>query len=98
LALDKRPTRARAKALTGAAHLSTSVGVEPAVGRARAEEALALQREVGDEWGVAFAEHQYAVQFTDEGDFAAALKYMEPCVRRWQEVGDEHRELQAMRI
>lgn len=98
LALDPTPTAARAAALTGSAHLSQNAGADPGLTRARTEEALMLQRRFGTEWDVAFAEHQYAQSFADEGDFAAALAHIEPVVERWREVGDEHRELQAMRI
>lgn len=98
LSLDPTPTAARAAALTGSAHLAPGTGADPALTRARAEEALTLQREFGTAWDVAFAEHQYAQIFTDEGDFTSALVHMERVVARWREVGDEHRELQAMRI
>src|SRR5439155_17326577 len=63
----------------------------------RADEAVALHRELGDAWGIAYAEFQYAGRFNEFGDFATALPLLEQSVQRLREVGDEHRELQAMR-
>ena len=97
LALDERPTRPRAKALTGAGHLAPAVEEGAAVDRARREEALALHRRVGSPWDVAFAEYEFAHVFTREGDFATARPLFEDSVRRLRELGDEHRALQATR-
>ena len=95
---DSQPTQARAKALTGAAHLApeTSVGVETF--KRRAEEALALYRQLGDPWGIAYAELQFAMAVAFEGDFAVAQPLVEESVRRLRELGDEHRALQALRL
>lgn len=98
LTLDQTPSRARADALTGATHLSTGAAVDVARVRAQATEALSLQQQFGTEWDIVFAEHQYAQIFGEEGDFAALLTHMSAVVDRWREVGDEHRELQAMRV
>jgi predicted ATPase len=97
LPMDERPTPARAKALTGSTHLASQTGVDAAVERARAEEALALHREIGDPWGIAFAEYQLALTFAATDDFATARPLIEESVRRLREVGDEHRALQALR-
>jgi len=102
LRTDERPTMARAKALTGAAHLAEGTGAGAAgtgfgPSRLRAEQALALHRELGDSWGIAYAEYQFAAVFTEEGDFAAARPLFEESVRRLRELGDEHRALQATR-
>src|SRR5439155_1020837 len=77
---DSQPTQARAKALTGAAHLApeTSVGVETF--KRRAEEALALYRQLGDPWGIAYAELQFAMAVAFEGDFAVAQPLVEESV------------------
>ena len=93
---DERPTLARAKVLTGSAHLGPHLGASDQHG-ARAEEALALHRQLGDRWGIAFAEFQYAEVFAARGDFASALPLFEQSVRRLREVGDEHRALMATR-
>jgi predicted ATPase len=99
LSLDPAPTAARAAALTGAVHLAPGAGegLSPRV-RGWAEEALALTRDIGTPWDVAFAEYQCAYLFAEQGDFAGLLAAMGPVVERWREVGDEHRELQAMRL
>jgi predicted ATPase len=98
LRADERPTRARAKALTGAGHLAPGAGVDPATQRLRSEEALALHREVGDPWAIAFAEYEFAVGLAMAGDFAAARPLVLKSVRRLREVGDVHRALQAARM
>jgi len=97
LRADERPTPARAKALTGATHLAPSAGADAAEHRLRAEQAQTLHRELGDAWGIAYAEYQFSHVFTEAGDFAAALPLIEKSVGRLREVGDEHRALQAMR-
>jgi predicted ATPase/class 3 adenylate cyclase len=98
LELDRRPTLARAKALTGSGHLAPQV---PQAGsahrRRRDEQALALYRELGDPWGIAYTEFQLAMTYALDGDFATALPLVEESVPRLREVGDEHRALQALR-
>lgn len=98
LAHDQRPTLARAKALSGAQHLATGAGMDPAVRVMRAEEALALHRRVGDPWGAAFAEFELGGSLALAGNFATARPLVEPAIERFRELGDEHRALQAMRI
>jgi predicted ATPase/class 3 adenylate cyclase len=98
LTLDARPTRPRAKALIGSTHLAPQTGAEPASMKRRAEETVAIQRAVGDAWSTAFAEHEYGGVLCHIGDFAAARPRLEEGVRLLREVGDEHRELQAMRL
>jgi non-specific serine/threonine protein kinase len=66
--------------------------------RLRTEQALALHRELGDEWSIAFAEHEFALAHALAGDFAAARPLVEKSVRRLREVGDVHRALQAIRV
>jgi len=92
------PGKHRAKIATGVAHLAFGAGADAMTLRGYVLTALELQREYGDAWNVAFAESEYGLAFTAEGDFASALPLMEKSVRCWQELGDEHRELQAMRI
>jgi predicted ATPase/class 3 adenylate cyclase len=96
--LDDRPTPARAKALTGSTHLAFLAGADHESYGRRAEEAVALHRELGDAGGVAYAEFQYAGGLSAIGDFAKARPLFEQSVRQLREVGDEHRELQAMRM
>jgi predicted ATPase/class 3 adenylate cyclase len=101
LELDEEPTLARAKALTGSTHLSAGTGPEAlATATHRAEQALVLYRELGDAWGSAYAEFQYAERFIvgDAREFAAALPLFAESIERFREVGDEHRALQAIRL
>ena len=97
LRADQQPTLARAKALTGSVHLWSGTG-SPSVAaqRRRAEQALALYSELDHEWGIAYAEYQFAHVSAEEGDFTAARPLLEASVRRLRDVGDEHRALQAM--
>lgn len=97
LALDERPTRERAKALTGSAHLAAQVPEGAPLRMRRCRDALALHREVGDEWSTAFAEFELATAFPLAGDFAEGRPLLEQSVERMRELGDEHRALQAVR-
>ena len=96
LSTDDQPSAARAMALTGSAHLAANVG-ETAARRLRAEQALALNRQLGDAWGIAYGEFQYAAGFCETGEFAVAIPLLEESVRHLADVEDEHRELQARR-
>jgi len=98
LTLDVDLTRPRAAALIGSTHLASSTGADPASMRRRAEESVAIQRDVGDPWSIAFAAHEYGSTLCHIGEFAAARPHLEESVRLLREVGDEHRELQSMRL
>ena len=97
LNLDGRRTEARAKALIGATHLAVNAGVDPVREAQRADEALALNRELGDAWGTAYSESEYSAMLAARGDFAAGLPLAEKSARLLRELGDEHHALQAMR-
>lgn len=94
LRADETATSARAKALTGAAHLAPQVGADDDICRRLAEQALALHRELGDEWGVAYALVQLAGAISD---LERAQELYEQSVHRLRELGDEHHALQANR-
>ena len=96
LGLDEQPTPARAKALTGSAHLASQAANADAM-QLRAEQALALHRELGDAWGIAYAEFQVAASLCERADFDTAQPLLDESVQHLAEVGDEHRELQARR-
>jgi predicted ATPase/class 3 adenylate cyclase len=98
LTVDVNPTRPRAKALIGSTHLAPQTGADPASMKRRAEETVAIQREVGDAWSIAFAQHGYGAILCHIGDFAAARPRLEESVRLLRDEGDEHRELQSMRL
>jgi tetratricopeptide (TPR) repeat protein len=89
LAADARPTAARGRALNGAAAMAMNTG-ETVTMRARAQEALALNREIGDAWGVAYSLMMLGNADAEEGDFEAALSLYEEAARSFRELGDEH--------
>ena len=93
LRTDGRPTAARAKALNGAAVMAVNSG-DGAAARLRAEEALALHRELGDAWGAAYSGFMLGAA---EDDAARAQQLYEESVRVFRELGDEHSALLATR-
>ncbi|MEX0673801.1 MAG: adenylate/guanylate cyclase domain-containing protein [Gaiellaceae bacterium] len=97
LRADERPTRARAKALTGSAHLAEEAGADSETQIRRAEESLELHRALGDEWGVAYGEFQYAGAIAESGDLARAQPLFAESIDKLQGLGDGHHALQARR-
>jgi predicted ATPase/class 3 adenylate cyclase len=87
LAADEQPSPARAKALNGAATMAIALG-DPAAGRRRAEEALALYRELGDVRGIANALWGVGYAVVEGGDPPAAEGALEESVRLFRELGD----------
>jgi predicted ATPase len=87
------PTAARAKALNGAAVMAVNMG-DAATARVRAEEALALHRELGDAWGAAYSGFMLGHVVTD---LATAQQLYERSVRVFRDLGDEHSALLASR-
>jgi predicted ATPase len=96
LEADKRPTAARAKALSGAADMALTSG-DVATGRLLAEEALELHRELEDDWGTAFSLLMFAYSIGQEGDWPRAQQLFGESVQRFRDLGDEHYELRAAR-
>jgi predicted ATPase len=88
------PTAARAKALSGAAVMALEGG-DPTTTRLRAEEALRLNRALGDAWGAAHSGFLLGHAALDEGDSAAARQLFGESRRRFHELGDEHYTLLA---
>jgi predicted ATPase len=94
LAGDLRPTAARAMALTGACDLAADDD-DNLTARHLAEEALALHRELGDEWGMAYCLLGIGVTYAFEDDFPNAQPRFDESVRLFSGLGDEHWSLQA---
>jgi predicted ATPase/class 3 adenylate cyclase len=94
LAADNRPTPARARALHGAAVLAVSSS-DPAISRTRSEEALALCRQLDDDWGVAYSIFLLATAATEEEDWSGALSLFEDARDRFRAAGDAHYTLLA---
>jgi len=89
LAADRTPTIVRAKALMGAADL-TSDTEDHAMTRLRAEEALELSRELGDSWGAAYCLLILGVVFASEDAWPEAHSLLTESVQLFREVDDEH--------
>jgi tetratricopeptide (TPR) repeat protein len=94
LRADERPTAARARALNGAALMGFEVGDAPNAAL-RAEEALTLNRAVGDAWGSAYARFLLGQAAIAERDWVTAQQFFEESVRVFRELGDEHYTLVA---
>ncbi len=89
LRADERPTAARARALNGAAVVAVNGG-DQAAARRRAEEALALNRTLGDAWGAAYSVFMLGYIATEESDWAKAQPLFEESLRAFIELDDEH--------
>ena len=93
------PTAARAKALAGVATMAFGeADLESA--RDRAEEALALYRELGDRWGAAYSAMVLGNAVSEvvpqvAADLARAQQLLEESVNGFREVGDVESELRA---
>ncbi|MBI5157694.1 MAG: adenylate/guanylate cyclase domain-containing protein [Acidimicrobiia bacterium] len=85
LSVDHSPTAARGRALNGATALEGEGG-DVAVARACAEEALALHRDLVDEWGVANSLFLLGLLF----DAAAAKPLLEESLALFNRLGDDH--------
>jgi tetratricopeptide (TPR) repeat protein len=85
LAADPAPTAWRARALNGATALENEGG-DDAVARLYADEALALHRTLGDEWGIANSLFLLGFFY----DPAEGLALFEESARRFEALGDEH--------
>jgi tetratricopeptide (TPR) repeat protein len=92
---DERPARERARALIGCAMLQADAG-NRACARSRAEEALALHRALGDEWGATYSIHILALNAADGGDFSGAEPLFEQALRGFRALDSEHYALLAL--
>jgi predicted ATPase/class 3 adenylate cyclase len=96
LEADRSPTTARAKALNAAADLATGSG-DPATARARAEEGLALNRELGDRRGTADSLLLLGIHHIQAGDLTTAEDLIQRSATLFRELGDERNALDADR-
>jgi tetratricopeptide (TPR) repeat protein len=88
LQADQLPSAARAKALTGAAAVAPACG-EIAQAQRWAEEALALYRRFGDEFGEANSLWQLGYIRVEEGDPSTAEGMIKQALELFRRVGDE---------
>jgi predicted ATPase/class 3 adenylate cyclase len=96
LAADERRTPARANALNAAGHFAAMTG-DLELERTRAQEALALHTELGDEWGSALSRYALADAAAAERDWATGKKLMEESVREFDRLGDDFHRISARR-
>ena len=94
---DTRPTAARARALIGASSMAARSG-DPARARIWAEEALALDRALGDALGAALAQCYIATAAAQERDWAGARQTIEEGARTLRELGEANEGLLAIWI
>jgi predicted ATPase/class 3 adenylate cyclase len=87
LAADESPTADRAKALLAAADMAIGHG-DAAAARLRAGEALALHRELGDDWGSAAALLMLGHAAADAEDYETAREHWEESARLFHRAGD----------
>jgi predicted ATPase len=89
-------TRARAKALTGAAVLSGEVHGDDATARLRLQEALAIFSQRGDAWDAAYASFVLESSFGEAAvDLKTAQQHFDESGRLFRELGDDHYTLLA---
>ncbi len=89
LAIDSRPTAARAHALNAAAGMSVENG-DYELGRRRAQEALEIHRDLSDDWGVARSVYMLGYAAIESGDFETAKPLFEETVELLTALGYEH--------
>lgn len=90
---DGKPTARRAKVLLGSAVMALNTA-DAAVARLRAEEGLALYRDLGDAWGEAYCSFLLGHL---AGDDPQRRKLYEGAILTFRELGDEHSALLASR-
>ena len=89
LRADAEPTAARAKALNGATEMA-SFG-DTAAGRAWADEALAISRQLGDRRSTAESLFSLAVVIGEGGDWGSAIPLFDESLRLFRDLGDDSR-------
>jgi tetratricopeptide (TPR) repeat protein len=88
-------TPARAKALIGAGGIAWWQGDLPAA-RSLYEEALAIERELGDPARIAEALYNRVFVFVAEGDIEAAVRLRDENLHLFRRAGDEHGEARVL--
>jgi predicted ATPase len=89
LAADDRPTASRGRALNGAAVMAVN-NADYEAARSLAQGALALHRELGDEWGAAYSEMLLGNAASGDDDFETACRFTADAELRFRELGDEY--------
>jgi predicted ATPase/DNA-binding SARP family transcriptional activator len=92
---DDAPPTVRAKAHLGAGVL-TLLQCEYDRARGRLEEALALYRALGDDWGVASASQMLGSIARERGEYARSEALHEESLALWRKLGDEAGEARSL--
>jgi tetratricopeptide (TPR) repeat protein len=96
LRADPRPTTARAAALQGAVDIAASIG-DLATAKSHSEEALSLNRSLGNALGVALALSGLGYVSLEDGDLVGGQRILEESVRTLRQLGEEHQMLHVGR-
>ena len=94
---QKRPTAARARALTGAAFIAYSSGDVPAA-RSLAEQGLELHRRLDDPRGAAQGLHVLSLAAIEDGAFERGQRLVEEALALYRQAGDERDTVAATRM
>jgi ATP/maltotriose-dependent transcriptional regulator MalT len=97
LAFATPRTAIRARALNGGTSMSLESG-DVETGRRWAEEALAINRELGDDFGIAHAEFLLANVEAGAGNWSGARQLLEPARERFGELNSSHYTLLSTRV
>jgi predicted ATPase/class 3 adenylate cyclase len=95
LAADVRPTAARSKALRGASVMALNLGDTDAA-RAWADQALEIDRTLGDDWGEAYSLMMVGNSYAEGNELATGLPFLEQSMAGFERLGDELYTLIAM--
>ncbi len=95
LSEDPRALASRAKALNGMALLSMTL--DPALAKARAQQAFELHRSLGDTWGQAYSVFLLSDAEAQEGRLAQSQRLAEESARTFEDLGDQQLALLASR-
>jgi predicted ATPase len=88
LAADTSVTLARARALAGAADLAQTRG-DIANGNAMANEALSMYRQLGNDWGAAYALAQLGMNAIEESDYETAKARITDSIALYDQLGED---------
>ena len=93
---DERPTAARGKALNGASRLAVVAG-DVAIARQRAEEGLALNRRLESALGTADSLWRLSYALAADHEFERAQQLLGECISLYDDLGEEHAAIEAVR-
>lgn len=96
LDMDRTPTASRARALTGASAIATSLG-DLTAAEVRAREARDIYEALGDAWGTVNSRYLLGVVLAERGEYEAVEGIFQEAVEAFGALGDDHMSLVALR-